>query len=92
MPPSPNKKADSTDNRSANLGFEAQLSGYAALFAQVKQRVLAAQVQASLSANRELIALYWDLGKAVAHAQEGRGYGKRVVERLAEDLRREFPG
>ena len=47
---------------------------------------------AALSANRELIKLYWDLGKSIVDAQKGKGYGKQVVQRLAVDLRKEFPG
>lgn len=45
-----------------------------------------------MSVNRELILLYWDIGKIIAAAQKTRGYGKQVVERLAEDLQKEFPG
>jgi hypothetical protein len=65
-------------------------SGYGALLKRVKQRVQTAQVQAALSANRELILLYWDIGRAIVEAQKNKGYGKRVVEMLSADLRREF--
>jgi predicted nuclease of restriction endonuclease-like (RecB) superfamily len=65
--------------------------GYAALLAEVKQRVRAAQVKAALSANRELILLYWHIGRVVVAAQNDKGYGKKVVEMLSADLRREFP-
>jgi predicted nuclease of restriction endonuclease-like (RecB) superfamily len=64
---------------------------YAALLAKVKQRVRAAQIKAAVSANRELILLYWDIGRAIVEAQKDKGYGKQVVESLAADLRREFP-
>jgi predicted nuclease of restriction endonuclease-like (RecB) superfamily len=57
----------------------------------IKQRIRAAQVKAALSANRELILLYWDIGRAIVDAQKDKGYGKRVVEMLSADLRREFP-
>jgi predicted nuclease of restriction endonuclease-like (RecB) superfamily len=66
-------------------------SGYAALLKRVKQRVRTAQVKAALSANRELILLYWDIGHVIVEAQKNKGYGKRVVEMLSADLRREFP-
>jgi hypothetical protein len=66
-------------------------AGYAALLARVKERVRAAQIKAALSANRELILLYWDIGRAIVEAQKDKGYGKQVVESLAADLRREFP-
>lgn len=44
-----------------------------------------------MSVNRGLIALYWDIGRTIVAAQKDKGYGKQVVERLASDLRREFP-
>lgn len=62
------------------------------LLADLKARVRAAQLQAVLSVNRALIQLYWDIGKIIAEAQKTRGYGKQVVEQLAKDLQREFPG
>src|SRR6516164_9731095 len=57
----------------------------------IKQRIRAAQIKASISVNRELILLYWDIGRAIVDAQKDKGYGKRVVEMLSADLRREFP-
>ena len=66
-------------------------AGYAALLARVKGRVRTAQIKAAISANRELILLYWDIGRAIVEAQKDKGYGKRVVEILSADLRREFP-
>jgi predicted nuclease of restriction endonuclease-like (RecB) superfamily len=57
----------------------------------IKQRIRAAQIKAAISANRELILLYWDIGRAIVDAQKNKGYGKRVVEMLSTDLRREFP-
>jgi DUF1016 N-terminal domain len=58
-------------------------TGYAALLARVKQRVRTAQIKAALSANRELVLLYWDVGRAIVEAQKDRGYGRRVVPEMA---------
>src|ERR1035441_8612484 len=66
--------------------------GYANLLTDLKARVHAAQLRAVVSVNRELILLYWDIGRIIVEAQTTKGYGKQVVERLAEDLQREFPG
>jgi predicted nuclease of restriction endonuclease-like (RecB) superfamily len=66
-------------------------AGYTRLLNDVKTRVRAAQVKAVLSINRELIALYWHIGRAIARAQKDKGYGKQVVERMAKDLHRAFP-
>ena len=65
---------------------------YTALLKEVKERVRAAQYAALRAVNKELIGLYWDIGRMIVGQQEGRSWGKAVVERLAADLRREFPG
>ncbi len=65
---------------------------YAPLLAEIKARVQIARVKAGLAANRELLALYWDVGRLISEAQRTKGYGKKVVERLAADVQREFPG
>jgi len=65
--------------------------GYANLLADLKARVRAAQLRAVVSVNRELILLYWDIGRIIVEAQTTKGYGKQVVERLADDLHEAFP-
>jgi predicted nuclease of restriction endonuclease-like (RecB) superfamily len=67
-------------------------AGYSKFLEDIKQRVRVAQVRATLSANRELITLYWDIGKGIIERQRAEGWGKAVVERLAKDLQKEFPG
>jgi len=49
-------------------------------------------VKAALSVNRELIALYWHIGRSIVERQRAEGWGKGIVERLSADLHREFPG
>jgi len=66
-------------------------TGYGPLLAELKSRVRAAQVRAALSVNRELIALYWDIGRVILQRQQTEGWGAKVVARLAADLRTEFP-
>jgi len=66
--------------------------GYGAFLADLKQRIRMVQVRATMAANRELIALYWDIGKGIVERQQHEGWGKAVVERLATDLQKEFPG
>jgi predicted nuclease of restriction endonuclease-like (RecB) superfamily len=65
---------------------------YAPLLAEIKTRVKSARIKAGLAANRELLALYWDIGRLISEAQRTKGYGRQVVERLAADMQREFPG
>jgi len=65
---------------------------YAVLLSEVKERVRAAQYEALKAVNKELVALYWDIGKLIAERQNREGWGKSVVEQLASDLQNEFPG
>ena len=67
-------------------------NGYAELLTDLKARIRAAQVGATLSANRELILLYWEFGRRIVEQQERTGWGANVIERLARDIQREFPG
>ena len=65
---------------------------YAKLLGEIKERIRTAQYEALKAVNKELIALYWDIGKAIIERQKGKSWGKSVVERLAADLQQEFPG
>lgn len=65
---------------------------YQVFLESLKSRVQQAQTKAMLSVNRELIQLYWDIGRLIVDRQEREGWGKSVVERLATDLQKSFPG
>jgi predicted nuclease of restriction endonuclease-like (RecB) superfamily len=69
-----------------------QPDDYAALFLAVKERVRAAQVAALRTVNRELVGLYWDLGRMIVQRRLDEGWGKAVVQKLSADLQSEFPG
>ena len=66
-------------------------SEYRAFFEELKERVRAARLRASLSVNKELVLLYWHIGQDILVRQEQLGWGAKVVERLSTDLRRAFP-
>ena len=65
--------------------------GYGELLADLKSRIRAAQVRAAAAVNREMVGLYWQIGRAITERQAREGWGARVVDRLATDLRGEFP-
>ncbi|MDE2140816.1 MAG: DUF1016 family protein [Elusimicrobia bacterium] len=67
-------------------------TGYPQFLEDIKSRIRSAQVKAALAASRELIALYWDLGKCIVERQRRESWGKAVVDKLAADLQRDFPG
>ena len=67
-------------------------TGYGEVLRSIKERIRTAQLKASLSVNRELIALYWHIGSVIVERQRTESWGKSIVERLAKDLNKEFPG
>jgi hypothetical protein len=50
-----------------------------------------ARLRAALSVNRELVLLYWNIGRDILTRQNTEGWGTKIVDRLAADLRRAFP-
>lgn len=64
---------------------------YGALLANIKTRIQGAQVRAALAVNRELVLLYWGIGREILARQKQEGWGTKVIERLAKDLRSAFP-
>ncbi|MEW6776590.1 MAG: PDDEXK nuclease domain-containing protein [Bdellovibrionota bacterium] len=66
--------------------------GYGKLLADLRTRIASARVKAALAVNREMVLLYWDLGRQILLRQEREGWGSKVIDRLAVDLRRAFPG
>lgn len=68
------------------------INEYSNLLQEVKQRIHSAQYEALKAVNKELIQLYWDIGKMIVERQKKYGWGKAIVETLARDLQAEFPG
>ena len=68
-----------------------QDDGYAALLSELKARIRSARLRAAMAVNQELILLYWSIGRDILARQSAEGWGARVIDRLAADLRRDFP-
>ena len=64
---------------------------YAALLGSIKERIQTAQVRAALSVNRELVLLYWGIGREILLRQQEEGWGKNIIPRLSKDLSSQFP-
>jgi predicted nuclease of restriction endonuclease-like (RecB) superfamily len=60
---------------------------YRELLDVVRTEIHRAQQRAVLSVNRELIFLYWDIGKLIAHKQQQEGWGRGIIPRLSEDIK-----
>lgn len=65
--------------------------GYKELLEDLKNRIRTTQLRAGLAVNRELVFLYWDIGRQILQRQHKEGWGTKVIDRLALDLNREFP-
>jgi predicted nuclease of restriction endonuclease-like (RecB) superfamily len=57
----------------------------------LKKRIKSTQIKAALSANKEIIELYWEIGKELYEKQENQGWGNSIVDNLEKDLVSEFP-
>jgi predicted nuclease of restriction endonuclease-like (RecB) superfamily len=66
-------------------------TGYSHFLHDLKTRIRAAKTRAALAVNCELVLLYWQIGRDILERQEREGWGAKVIERLATDLRHEFP-
>jgi len=63
---------------------------YVSFLEDLKVRIRSAQVRAAISVNRELVLLYWNIGNRILAAQAQQGWGAKVIQRLASDLKSEF--
>jgi predicted nuclease of restriction endonuclease-like (RecB) superfamily len=64
---------------------------YSAWLQNLKEQIRTARVKASLAVNSELVRLYWQIGKEILERQEAQGWGAKVIDQLAKDLKAEFP-
>jgi len=74
-----------------SVGMMEPPSGYADWLVDLKGRIQTAQQRAALAVNRELVLLYWQIGRDILERQAQQGWGAKVIERLAHDLRAAFP-
>ncbi len=64
---------------------------YDAFLRSLKERIYQAQVRAVLAVNSELVLLYWNIGREILLRQEEAGWGGKVIDQLAKDLKQAFP-
>ena len=64
---------------------------YPAFLAALQDRILHARISAARAVNRELVLLYWDIGRGILEKQQTAGWGESVIDRLASDLQVAFP-
>ena len=59
---------------------------------EITKRIRSAQYEALKAVNKEMITLYWEIGRRITEQQKTLGWGKSVVETLSKDIQKEFPG
>lgn len=74
------------------MGKEIGREEYFHLLNDIKQRIKSGKYEAFKAVNKELISLYWDIGKMIIERQKGETWGKAIVDQLAADLQADFPG
>ena len=67
------------------------LTHYRSILDNLKEKIRQARVKAILSVNAQLIVVYWEIGKVILEQQKNEGWGAKIIERLASDLKIEFP-
>ncbi len=73
------------------VSLTAPPAGYADWLTELKTRIHSAQQRAALAVNRELVLLYWQIGRDIMARQAEQGWGAKVIDRLSQDLRADFP-
>jgi len=69
-----------------------QENQFKSFVSDIKKRILKGQYEALKSVNKELISLYWDIGKSIVNKQKEHGWGKSIVKNLSDELQKEFIG
>lgn len=70
---------------------DTMLSGYSEWLVSLKSQIRAAQQRAALAVNHELVQLYWRIGADISSRYRQQGWGSSIIQRLSNDLKREFP-
>jgi predicted nuclease of restriction endonuclease-like (RecB) superfamily len=92
MPKTPMSMTKKTGGKRAPLDRnEGAAQDYPGLLAEVKSRIQSAQHAALRAVNKELVGLYWDIGRLIVTRQQSARHGAAIAERLADDLREAFP-
>ena len=58
---------------------------------EIKKEIQNQRISVVLNANSSMICLYWNIGKAILQKQEEEGWGAKVIDRMAKDLKDAFP-
>jgi hypothetical protein len=86
------KKVVKKNQKKVSNRAVSRVSDYAPFLSHIKKDILQTQLKAAMSATKELTLLYWRIGKGLSEKMKNAGWGAKVVELLAHDLEKAFPG
>jgi hypothetical protein len=66
-------------------------NNYQNILTSLKEKIRSARLRAVLKVNTELLSVYWDVGNTILEQQKHKGWGAKIIDRLAIDLKTEFP-
>lgn len=64
---------------------------YSAFIRDIKSKIQVAQIKASVSVNRELLQLYWEIAELIVEKQKCATWGDGFLAQMSKDLQKEFP-
>ncbi|PWJ76614.1 PDDEXK nuclease domain-containing protein [Murimonas intestini] len=64
---------------------------YLKFIEEVKAEIQRQRISVVLNANSSMICLYWNIGRAILKKQEEEGWGAKVIDRMAKDIKGAFP-
>lgn len=85
------QKNRETNRKPARRSSPVLPAAYAEFLSNLKNQIAAARVQAAVAVNRELVLLYWRIGRDILERQRAEGWGAKIIDRLSSDLSRAFP-
>ncbi|OGU12188.1 MAG: hypothetical protein A2X61_08405 [Ignavibacteria bacterium GWB2_35_12] len=66
-------------------------SHYKDLLVDIKNRIKESQLKATVTVNKHLLFLYWQIGNLILERQESEGWGTKIIDNLSRDIKLEFP-
>ena len=65
--------------------------GYGQFIKAIKEKIATQRIKTVISANVSMILLYWEIGNSILLRQNNEGWGTKVIDRMAYDLKQAFP-
>ncbi|MDR1196199.1 MAG: DUF1016 N-terminal domain-containing protein [Endomicrobium sp.] len=75
----------------SKLAKKTKNSDYSVILKQVITEIKSAHIAVARRVNATMLDMYWNIGRNLSCEGSEKGYGASVVERLAVDIKNEFP-